>query len=78
MDLSAQSNSLTWAYQRSLTASHELISSATQPNISLSAPPFNLTWANQQLKSVEHGLISTAFQPNMGLTAALLSQPNMG
>jgi len=58
MGLSAHPNSLTWAYQHRLSAYHGLISSATQPNMGLSAALLS-----------QHGPISSATQPKKGLSA---------
>jgi len=46
-----------------------LISSATQPNMGLSAQPYILTWVYQHSLAALHGFNSTAYQPNMGLSA---------
>jgi len=54
--------SLTWPNQHRLSALHGLISSATQPNMGLSAQPYSLTRGYQQ-----------RYSANMGLSAPLIS-----
>jgi len=52
-----------------LLSQHGPISSATQPNMALSAAPFSLTWTYQHSLTASHGHISSATQPFMGLSA---------